>query len=462
MMGRQETDQRRFFYDFCLDDHVPPDHALRRIDLFLDFDEIREQLRPHYSPLGRPSVDPELMLRMLLVGYCYGIRSERRLCEEVHLNLAYRWFCRLGLDGRVPDHSTFSLNRNGRFRDSEILRHLFEMVVRRCLEEGLIGGESFAVDASLIQADANKQRSVPGDEWRLGDIPFDAPRAVKDYLATLDDAAFGAASLKQPKFVSPCDPAAQWTGALRGPAFFAYATNYLIDTDNAVIIDVEATRAIRQAEVGAARTMIERTRDRLGLYPESLAGDTAYGTADMLGWLVYEQGIEPHIPVFDRSKRDDGTFSREDFAYDRVEDRYICPGGKDLRRYRLAGRLAKAKPPKDGLYRYRAKKGDCARCSLKMRCCPKEPMRKVLRSLHEGARDMARDIAKTDAYETSRRNRKKVEMLFAHLKRFLKLGRLRLRGPNGAKDEFLLAATVQNLRKLAKLRPMPPPEPRTA
>ena len=461
MMGFQSAPER-LFYDFCLEDHVPDDHLLRRIDAHLDLSGVRRELKPFYSPIGRPSIDPELMIRMLIVGYCFAIRSERRLCEEVHLNLAYRWFCGLGLEGKVPDHSTFSVNRNGRFRESDILRCVFETVVRRCLEEGLVGGEAFAVDASLIQADANKQRSIPGHEWNIEDIPAKATQAVRDYLATLDDAAFGGASDKQPKFVSPSDPAAQWTGALRGPAFFAYATNYLIDTDNAVIVDVEATRAIRQAEVGAARTMIERTMDRFDLYPQSLAGDTAYGTADMLGWLVYEHGIEPHIPVADKSTRSDGTFSREDFTYDADQDRYICPGGKELKQYRLASRMAKAKPPADGLLRYRASKTDCDRCSLKMQCCPKEPARKVLRHVHEGARDMARDIVKSEAYEASRKARKKVEMLFAHLKRILRLGRLRLRGPNGARDEFLLAATVQNLKKLAKLRPKPPPALQTA
>lgn len=453
MMGTQAAPDR-LFYDFCLEDHVPCGHLLRRIDRFLDFEGVRAELKPFYSPIGRPSIDPELMIRMLIVGYCFAIRSERRLCEEVHLNLAYRWFCGLGLDGKVPDHSTFSLNRNGRFRDSDILRYVFESVVQRCLDEGLIGGESFAVDASLIQADANKQRSVPGDEWDVADIPINAPQAVRDYLATLDDTAFGAASPKQPKFVSSSDPAAQWTGALRGPAFFAYADNYLIDTDNAIIVDVEASRAIRQAEVGAARSMIERTMDRFGLYPASLAGDTAYGAADMLGWLVHEHGIEPHIPVFDKSKRTDGTLSREDFTFDHRNNVYICPTGKRLN--------SSGKINYDNTYRYVASTYDCGSCPLKQRCCPHSPQRKIARSIHEGARDMARDIAKTEAYETSRRNRKKVEMLFAHLKRILKLGRLRLRGPNGAKDEFLLAATVQNLRKLAKLRPEPPPQAQTA
>src|SRR5437660_8364783 len=261
MMGMQ-TAPAQLFYDFCLDDHGPEDHLLRRIDRFLDLEKVRMELRPFYSSIGRPSIDPELMMRMLIVGYCMGIRSERRLCEEIHLNLAYRWFCDLGLDGRIPDHSTFSRNRHGRFRDSDILRRLFEAVVERCLREGLVGGDGFAVDASLIAADANKHRSLPSSEWKAADIGPDACRAAREYLATLDDAAFGAASDSIPKFVSPSDPAAQWTGAMRGPAFFAYSDNYLIDVKFGVIMDVEASRAIRQAEVGAAKTMIERTEGR--------------------------------------------------------------------------------------------------------------------------------------------------------------------------------------------------------
>jgi len=448
MMGTQAAPER-LFYDFCLEDHVPGDHMLRLIDRFLDLGDIREKLAPFYCSIGRPSIDPELMIRMLIVGYCFAIRSERRLCDEVHLNLAYRWFCRLGLDGMVPDHSTFSRNRQSRFRQSNLLRHVFEATVRRCMAEGLVGGESFAVDASLIQADANKQRSVPGHDWNLADIPANAGQAVRDYLATLDDAAFGAASDKRPKFVSPADPAAQWTGALRGPAFFAYATNYLIDTDNAVIVDVEATRAIRQAEVGAVRTMLDRTRERFGLSPKRLAADTAYDTAPMLAWLVKEKGIAPHIPVFDRARRDDGTLSRSDFRWVGERNCYICPQGKALR---TTGRVHDSRT-----LLYRSKKTDCDICPLKPRCCPKAPHRKIPRDINEDARDVARAIYNTPAYDQSRKDRKRVEMLFAHLKRILKLGRLRLRGPTGASDKFLLAATAQNLRKLAKLRPKPPP-----
>ena len=275
--------------------------------------EIRRELAGFYSHIGRPSIDPELMIRMLIVGYCFGIRSERRLCEEVHLNLAYRWFCRLGLDGQVPDHSTFSKNRHGRFRESDLFRRVFETVLRRCIRERLVGGEGFAVDASLIKADANRQKGTEGEKG----LPPDASgRAVEEYLAVLDDAAFGAATEVTPKFVSPADPAARWTGAHGGQAFFAYSTNYLIDVEHAVIVDVEATTAIRQAEVLAARRMIERSMDRFGLYPARLMGDSAYGSAEMLGWLVYEHGIEPHVTVFDKSARKDGTFSRADFTYD--------------------------------------------------------------------------------------------------------------------------------------------------
>jgi transposase len=285
MMGERQTDQPALFYEFSLERHVPGDHLLRSIDRFVDLGDIREQLRPFYSDTGRPSVDPELMIRMLIVGYCMGIRSERRLCEEVHLNLAYRWFCRLGLDGAVPDHSTFSKNRHGRFRESDLLRKLFESTVARCIAEGLVGGEGFAVDASMIKADANRQNSTPGDRW---EPPDDPGHAVREYLAVLDEAAFGGATPVVPKFIATADPASRWTGANGGLAFFAYSDNYLIDLDHAVIVDVEATTSVRQAEVAAARRMIERTQARFGLWPERLAADAGYGDAANLAWLVEE------------------------------------------------------------------------------------------------------------------------------------------------------------------------------
>lgn len=452
MMGERTVAQEALFYSFNLERHVPADHLLRSIDRFVDLSDVREYLRPFYSEMGRPSIDPELIIRMLIIGYCMGIRSERRLCDEVHLNLAYRWFCRLGLDSDVPDHSTFSKNRHGRFRDSDLLRRLFETTVARFMVEGLVGGEGFAVDASLIRADVSRQHAVD----RHDELPGEATsHAVREYLAVLDDAAFGAATPVPPKQLAVADPAARWTAATRERAFFAYSTNYLIDLQHAVIMDVEASTSVRQAEVTACKRMIARVQDRFGVWPERLAADTGYGSAEMLAWLVHERDIHPHIPVFDKSGRTDGTFERADFNYDIQRDVYTCPGGEELRRYWHDGRAAKERPPVDGLYKYRARKAACDACDLRPQCCPNGPHRKILRSIHEGARDLARDIATTEAYVISRRERKKVEMLFAHLKRILKLDRLRLRGPNGAKDEFLLAATAQNLRKMARMIPMP-------
>src|ERR1700747_2250145 len=245
MMGERRVMQEALFYGFNLERHVPSDHLLRKIDRFVDLSEVRAHLGPFYSDVGRPSIDPELMFPMLIVCYGFGIRSERRLCDEVHLNLAYRWFCRLGLDGDVPDHSTFSKNRHGRFRDSDLLRQLFETILRRCIDQGLVGGESFAVDASLIKADPNRENGIEGEK---GLRPEAAGRAIDEYLAVLDDAAFGAATEVVPKFISPADPAARWTGAHGGQAFFAYSTKYLIDVENASIVDVEPPPAVRQEE----------------------------------------------------------------------------------------------------------------------------------------------------------------------------------------------------------------------
>jgi transposase len=449
MMGRSSQDQGQLFYSFNLDEVVPDDHPVRAIAGVLDLSWVRAELAPHYSPIGRPSIDPVLMIRMLIIGYVFAIRSERALCREVQLNLAYRWFCGLGIEDKLPDHSAFSRARNERFNDSDIFRHVFERVVRRCIAAGLVGGKGFAVDASLIQADANKHRSIPGAEWNKDIDPEQARRAVKEYLATLDDPAYGAASDVTPKFVSPSDPAAQWTGALRNAAFFAYANNYLIDVKFGIIMDVEASRAIRQAEVGASRTMIERTEARFGIKPQWLAADTAYGSAANLDWLVNKQGIAPHVPVIDKSEREDGTFSRKDFIYDEVQNIYTCPAGKTLT---TTGYIHT-----DHALRYLASVPECRACPLKTKCCPNMPARRIVRDVNEVARDVARALATTDAFTQSRCDRKKVEMLFAHLKRILRLGRLRLRGPSGAQFEFTLAAIAQNLRRLAKLAARPPP-----
>jgi transposase len=439
------------FYSFNLDEHVPSNHLLRGIDRFLDLKDLRGHLAPFYSHTGRPSVDPELMIRMLIVGYCFGIRSERRLCEEVHLNLAYRWFCRLGLEDAVPEHSTFSKNRHGRFRESETFRHVFETVLSRCIDEGLVAGEGFAIDASIVKADANRQRGVASTQNIDWSQPELGTRAVREYLQALEqDGQVGVT----PMNISLTDPASRWTAAPGGPAFYAYSTNYLIDVHAGVIVDVEATAAHRTEEVEATKTMIDRVEERFDLKPQHLIGDMAYGSAPLLGWLVEEKHIEPHVPVWDKTQRHDESLSSSAFQWDEQRDEYRCPQGHTLRRQRRPFRNPRTHITKAGTIVYRSSKFDCAHCPLKTRCCPSTPIRKIARSVHEAARDVARRIAMTAPYRQSRRDRKKVEMLFAHMKRILRVDRLRLRGRSGAKDEFLLTAVAQNLRRLALSFPL--------
>jgi transposase len=440
MMGRQTVDQSQLFYLFNLEGRIPARHLLRRINPIVTqiLAELRENLEGFYSEIGRPSIDPELMLRMLIVGYCYGIRSERKLCEEVELHLAYRWFCRLDLDDKAPDHSTFSVNRHGRFRDSDVFRQLFEAVVRACMQVGLVKGEGFAVDASVIEADASRYHGKAPDEidWSL---PERQTRAVAEFLTALDDEA-SEVDRKPPKVISPVDPCSAWTAKANKRVQFGYGLNYLIDIEYAVIVDVEATPARTYDEVAATKSMIERTEETLGLKPTRLAADTAYGTGKFLGWLV-GTGITAHIPVWDKSKREDGTFSRSDFTFDRERNIYICPAGKLLT---TTGSVST-----DHALRYYASKLDCEVCPLKPRCCPNTPSRKVTRDVHEDARDDARALVGTPEFANSRNERKKVEMRFAHLKTHLGFERMRLRGLSGARDEFHLAAIVQNLKTLA-------------
>ncbi len=454
MMGQQQDGQERLFYSFNLEDHVPQDHLLRGIDAALDLSGLRDHLAEHYSHTGRPSVDPELMIRMLIIGYSYGIRSERRLCEEVHLNLAYRWFCRLGLEDAVPNHSTFSKNRHGRFRDSGAFRWVFDQVVRRCMSAGLVKGEGFAIDASLIAANASHQHSIAAGEPCDWANPQLNTRAMREYLNSLDEELTHSATTRK---VSLSDPQSRWTAATGGFAFFAYSTNYLIDTAHGVILDVEATPSNRSAEVESTKVMIERVEERFDLTPERLIADTAYGSAPLLDWMVEQKGIAPHIPVWDKTARKDGTFESSDFSWDAQANEYRCPAGHALRHDRRAFKNPRSHITKAGTVIYRSSMHDCNACSLKPRCCPNTPSRKIARSIHEHARDVARKIATTPEYQTSRRERKKVEMLFAHLKSILKLDRLRLHGLTGAADEFTLAAIAQNLRRMAKFMAQPPP-----
>jgi len=261
MMGRREDRQGQFFYAFNLDAVVPPDHLVRKIDAALDLGWVHKELSPYYSHTGRPSIDPELMIRMLIVGYVFAIRSERRICAEVQVNLAYRWFCGLGIEDKLPDHSAFSRARHERFRDSNALRRVFERVVGPCIAAGLVGGEAFSIDASLIKADVDKQKRSPGDQPIDWPAPEEASRAVREYLAALDTArrdedgggdgggSSSGSGGKPPKEISLADPHAAWVARKGMDPFFAYDANYLIDNKFGIILDADGTRANRSDEM---------------------------------------------------------------------------------------------------------------------------------------------------------------------------------------------------------------------
>src|ERR1700747_3209726 len=464
MMGRQDRGQRQLFYEFSLDEMIPTDHLLRRINVFATavLADLHEQLKTFYSYTGRPSVDPELMIRILLVGYCYGIRHERRLRQEVALHLAYRWFCKLDLDDKVPHHSTFSVNRLRRFRERDILRHIFERVVAGSIVAGLRKGEGFAVDASVMEANASRYHGKAPDELDWSDAQRQK-RALAEHLAGLEteaqieegvDGRDGGSDgkptakpdRKQPKVISPSDPSSAWTAKANKRVQLGYGVNYLIDVEHAIIVDVEPSPPRTYDEVASTKTMIDRTEQRLDLKPDWLTADTAYGTGRLLAWLL-GQRITPYIPVWERYPSSYGMFSRSEFTYDVEQDVYICPNGKLLQ---TSGTVHDSR-----VRNYLSQPQDCRACTLKQRCT-RAPFKKIARDVNEDARNHARSLKGTPESERSSNARKKVEMRFAHLKVQHGFERMRLRGLTGARDEFHLAAIVQNLKTMA-LRLLGPP-----
>lgn len=416
---------------------LPPSHVLRRIDRLLDMGELRDALAPHYSRHGRPSIAPELLIRMALIGRLHGITSERRLCEEVRFNLAYRWFCRLPLGADVPHHSTFSKNRHGRFRDADIFRLLFEQTVRRCAAAGLVVSKDAAIDASFVAADASWQRKM-----REGDMAAPRlPRPVREWIA--DQASAPTQECGKPRgepaALSRTDPASAWSArTVRGR--FGYAFNVLIDTPGGVAMEVEASPARFAAEVDAGRAMLARAGDRFDYRPKRVAADTAYGSAAFLAF-VSNRGAVPHIPVLERSEQTKGMFSRETFTFDRERDCFTCPEGKVLKH--------RGFDHQTGVHVYHALFTDCRTCSFRGKCT-NAPYRRVSRMEDEDTRELVRAEMRTPLFKRSMRLRRGVERLFADAKGKRGLGRLHLRGLRGAEEEFLIGAAIANLMLLAR------------
>ena len=325
MMGQHARSESLFYY-FRIEDQVPENHLLRLIDRHISFDFVREKLKDSYSDTGRPSIDPELLLRILLIGYLYGVTSERKLVEELQMHLAWRWFTGLSFDQEIPHHSTFSKNRHGRFLESNLFQQLFEQIVDRCMEAGLVEGEHLSVDGSFIQANASRSSRIPREQ-----LPEAAhvKLTVREYLADLEQENPVEEPAPQQDQVSTTDPDSTYSTKGDRPAELGYFNNYLIDNQSCVIVGVQATTARLSQESVAAREMITRSAERRGRFPQSVAADTTYGNGELLAWFE-ERNITPYIRVKESPAPKTNLYGIEKFTYVAETNSYQCPEGKRL------------------------------------------------------------------------------------------------------------------------------------
>jgi transposase len=450
MMG-QHTRSESLFYYFRLEDQVPENHLLRLIDRHVSFDFVREKLRDSYSETGRPSIDPELLLRILLIGYLYRITSERKLVEELRMHLAWRWFTGLGFDQEIPHHSTFSKNRHGRFQDSSLFQELFERIVDQCIRVGLVRGEHMSVDGSFVLANANNESRIAREQLAEA---AQVKGTVREYLAELEEQNGDGEpqSVHQQDKVSTTDPDATYASKGRTTAKLGYYDNYLIDNHSCVIVGVQATAARLSQESVAARDMLTRFHQQQGRYPQSLAADTTYGNGEMLNWLV-EREITPYIRVKECPLGKSKLYGIEKFTYDPEVNRYICPQGKQLTYVGINARN------RTHLYASTLKR--CRDCPQKQECT-RGRTRVLQIHIHEPARQRAYEVAKTPEFARSQSQRRKVEALFSELKNQIGLRQLRLRRMRFVREQFYLAATVQNLKRLVRFLSPKPAEPEMA
>jgi transposase len=437
MMGHHARSEALFYY-FRLEDQVPENHLLRLIDRHISFEFVREQLKDSYSETGRPSIDPELLLRMLLIGYLYGVTSERKLVEELRMHLAWRWFTGLSFDQEIPHHSTFSKNRHGRFQESKLFEQLFERIVKQCVEVGLVRGKELSVDGSFVEANAAKESRIPREQLaEAAEVHY----AVRQYLVELEQQNPVEEPVHEQEQVSTTDPDSTYATKGGTPARLGYYDNYLVDNDSCVIVGVQATAARMSQETVAAQDMLTRFAQWQGREPESVAADTTYGNGEFLQWLV-DRNITPYMRTRDSIHRKNSPFyGPERFTYEPDKDRYICPAGQPLN---YGGRSHRNRA-----WTYIGTRKRCGACSLRPQCTS-AAFRCLVIHQHEPARQRARELANTAEFAKAQRQRKKLEALFAELKNQIGLRRLRLRRLKFVREQFFLAAAAQNIKRLVR------------
>ncbi len=442
MMGRHDRSEALFYY-FRLEDQVPENHLLRLIEKHVSFEFVRERLQDSYSENGRPSIDPELLLRILLIGYLYGIASERKLVEELRMHLAWRWFTGLGFDQEIPHHSTFSKNRHGRFQESKLFEELFERIVRQCVEVGLVQGQHLSVDGSFVEANAAKESRIPREQ--LGEAA-QVHHTVRQYLQELAEQNPVEEPVHEQDQVSTTDPDSTYATQGGRPARLGYCDNYLVDNNSCVIVGVQATAARMSQETVAAQDMLTRFAEWQGRAPDSVAADTTYGNGEFLKWLA-DRSITPYMRTRDSVHRKNSPFyGPEQFTYQPESNRYICPAGQVLN---YGGRNERNRT-----YAYIGTRKRCGACALKAQCTG-GTFRYLAIHMDEPARQRAREFAKTPEFAHAQRQRKKVEALFAELKHQIGLSRLRLRRLKFVREQFFLAAVAQNIKRLVRFLSQP-------
>jgi transposase len=437
MMGHHDRSEALFYY-FRLEDQVPETHLLRLIEKHISFAFVRQQLKDRYSQMGRPSIDPELLLRILLIGYLYGISSERKLVEELRMHLAWRWFTGLGFDQEIPHHSTFSKNRHGRFQESNLFEELFEQIVRQCVEVGLVEGKHLSVDGSFVEANAAKESRIPRE--RLAEAA-QVSQTVRQYLVELEQQNPVEEPVHQQDQVSTTDPDSTYATKGGTPARLGYYDNYLVDNPSCVIVGVQATAARMSQETVAAQDMLTRFAEWQGREPESVGADTTYGNGEFLQWLA-EREITPYMRTRESAKRKNSPFyGPERFTYQPESNSYRCPAGEQLNYVGLNVR--------NRAHAYIGSAKRCGTCSQKPQCTSGR-YKYLAIHMDELARQRARELANTPEFAHAQRQRKKVEALFAELKHQIGLRRLRLRRLKFVREQFFLAAVAQNIKRLVR------------
>src|SRR3981081_4393989 len=437
MMGQQDRSEALFYY-FRLEDQVPENHLLRLIEKHISFAFVREKLKESYSDTGRPSIDPELLLRILLIGYLYGITSERKLVEELRMHLAWRWFTGLGFDQEIPHHSTFSKNRHGRFQESKLFEQLFEEIVRQCVGAGLVQGTHLSVDGSFVEANAAKESRIPREQLAEA---AQVHHSVSQYLREVEEQNPVEEPVHEQDQVSTTDPDS--TSATKGGmrASLGYYDNYLVDNGSCVIVGVQATAARMSQETVAAQDMLTRFAEWQGREPESVGADTTYGNGEFLQWLA-DRSITPYMRTRDSIHRKRRPFyGPERFTYETENNRYICPAGQPLN---YGGRVHRNRA-----YNYIGTRKRCGPCSQRPQCTS-AAFRSLIIHQNEPARQRAREVVNTPEFAHAQRQRKKVEALFAELKNQIGLRRLRLRRLRFVREQFFLAAAAQNIKRLVR------------